>query len=121
MAFVAVSVLLVGAGPDWLNDGGDPQRSGWQQFEKHINAGNVKDLKLLWKRQLDNKSVGLNSLTAPTIIGPIFTHRGIKELVFVAGASDNLYAVDADLGRVFWKRHIEGGQVVAVVGSLPHQ
>jgi outer membrane protein assembly factor BamB len=108
LAFAALSVLLWGAGPDWLNYGGDPQRSGWQQFEKLINAGNVKDLKLLWKRQLDNQSIGLNSLTAPVIIGPIFTHRGIKELVFVAGASDHVYAVDADLGRLFWKRHIEG-------------
>jgi outer membrane protein assembly factor BamB len=110
LAFAALSVLLAGAGPDWLNYGGDPQRSGWQQFEKHINAGNVKDLKLLWKRQLDNQSIGLNSLTAPVIIGPIFTHRGIKELVFVAGSSDNVYAVDADLGRLFWKRHIEGAR-----------
>jgi outer membrane protein assembly factor BamB len=111
LAFAALSVLLWGAGPDWLNYAGDPQRSGWQQFEKYINAGNVKDLKLLWKRQLDNQSIGLNSLTAPVIIGPIFTHRGIKELVFVAGASDNIYAVDADLGRLFWKRHIEGSGV----------
>ena len=45
----------------------------------------------------------------PVIIGPTITHRGVRELVSAAGAGDNLYAVDADLGTVFWKRHFEVG------------
>ncbi len=75
--------------------------------ERLLSAGNVKDLKLLWKLPLDNVSKGLNALTGPTLLGPIVTHRGIKELVIIAGASDNVYAVDADLGRLFWKTHLE--------------
>ncbi len=46
-------------------------------------------------------------MTAPVMLGPIVTHRGIKELVFVGGSSDNIYAVDADRGRLFWKRHVD--------------
>jgi hypothetical protein len=99
--------LALAHAADWSNYGGDPQRSGWQRHEKKLSVESVKGLKLLWKRQLDNQSKDLNSLTAPTMLGPIITHRGIKELVFIAGSSDNLYAVDADLGKVFWRRHFD--------------
>src|SRR5690242_16497729 len=92
---------------DWLSHRGDAQLSGWQRREQGLNKTNVKDIRLLWKRQLDNQSKGLNSLTTPVMLGPIITHRGIKDLVFVAGASDTLYAVDADLGRVFWKKEFD--------------
>ncbi len=101
------SVLATAA--EWLNRGGDPQHSGWQRREKFLNVGNVKELKLLWKKQLEGESKARNALSAPVMLGNIITHRGIKELVFVAGASDNFYAVDADLGRIFWKRHFDSG------------
>jgi len=32
-------------GADWLTDGGDPQRTGWQRDEKILNKDNVKNLK----------------------------------------------------------------------------
>ena len=41
------------------------------------------------------------------IAGPTITHRGVRELVFIADPHDNLYAVDADLGTLFWKRHFD--------------
>jgi hypothetical protein len=89
---------------DWLTEGGTPSRDNWQQREKSLSAGNVHGLKLLWKRELAE-----TSLTAPVILGPIFTQRGIKELVFVEGSSSTLYAVDADLGRSFWTRKVSVG------------
>jgi outer membrane protein assembly factor BamB len=98
--FAVVGVLSLTAG-DWLNRGGDAQHSGWQRRGKSIGVANAGEIKLLWKRTLEG------GLTAPVMLGPIVTHRGIKELVFVGAAPDNIYAVDADLGRVFWKRHIE--------------
>ena len=110
MKNLAVLVTLLAGScmaQDWLTYGGDPQRTNWQKYERDLNKDNVKNLRLLWKRQLDNQPDSRNALTAPLILGPTITHRGIKELVFVAGASDNIYAVDADLGRLFWKRHID--------------
>ncbi len=109
----AIAVVLLASGnwpsrgADWLQYGGDPQRSGWQRRDRFLNVGNASQLKLLWKRKLDNRSRGMNSLSAPTLLGPIVTHRGIKELVLIAGASDNFYAVDADLGRLFWNIHFD--------------
>ena len=93
--FLTFALLSAASAADWLNEGGDAQHSGWQRNEKQLTAANVHDLKLLWMRSLDS------ALTAPTMLGPIITHRGIKELVFIASASNTVYAVDADLGRVF--------------------
>ena len=106
-----IALLLAGSvaalAADWLSYGGDAQRSGWQRRGKQFTTGNAKELKLLWKRQLDDP------LTAPVIIGPTITHRGVRELVFAGGAADNLYAVDADLGTIFWKRHFEASTMGA--------
>jgi outer membrane protein assembly factor BamB len=105
--FLTIGLLIAAVAPHWISSGGDPQRSRWQQRDRYIRPARLKEFKLLWKLKLDNQSIGLNSLTEPTIIGPVITHRGMKELVVVSGASDNVYAVDADLGRLFWKRHLE--------------
>jgi outer membrane protein assembly factor BamB len=109
LALTALALATVSAA-DWFSFGGDAQRSGWQKQEKEFTPANIKDLKLRWKRKLDD------TLTTPMILGPIITHRGIKELVIVAGASDNLYAVDSDLGTVFWTRHIETSAPPAASG-----
>lgn len=102
LAVIALLVPLGAQGADWVSEGGDAQRSGWQRHEKDLTTANVSGLKLLWKRQLND-----HSLTSPVMLGPIITHRGIKELVFVGGAANHFYAVDADLGKFFWTRHIE--------------
>jgi outer membrane protein assembly factor BamB len=102
--YVLLAVLASGYAGDWLGYGGDPQRSNWQRHGKALTAASVRNLKLLWKRQLGDQPGWLSS---PVIIGPTITHRGVRELVFVADGHDNLYAVDADLGTLFWKRHFD--------------
>ena len=103
-ARVLVALLLVAGfilGADWITERGDSARTGWQKNEKTLSIASAAKLKLLWKRQL------AAGLTDPLILGPFITHRGIKELVFVKDNSDNLYAVDADLGRIFWTRTLQ--------------
>jgi outer membrane protein assembly factor BamB len=99
---------------DWLTDGGNPSRDNWQKREKGLTPDNVKGLKLLWKRELPE-----STLTAPVILGPIITHRGIKELVFVEGGSSTIYALDADLGRTFWTRKLPVGAACAGMPVTP--
>ena len=95
-------------GADWLTHSGDPQRTGWQQAETTISKENVKDFQLLWKLPLaDNQQKALHSLMEPLIVGRIITNRGFKEVALVAGSSDNLYAVDADLGKILWQKHFQ--------------
>ena len=66
----------------------------------------MRQLQLLWKQTFGSAA---DRLTDPAILGPFITHRGIKELVFVHSASDTVHAVDADLGTVFWSRHLTSG------------
>ncbi len=97
-----ISSCALAIAADWLSKRGDPQHTGWQRDEKLLTARTVKGLRLLWKQQFSN------GLTDPLLLGPIITHRGIKELVFVKDGSDTVYAVDADLGTVFWTRRLGG-------------
>ena len=46
----------------------------------------------------------MNSLTIPLVKGPLITQKGFKELVVVAGASDKLFAIDDDTGRMYWEK-----------------
>jgi hypothetical protein len=102
LAVIALTGTIALAG-DWLNAGGDPQHSGWQRHGKRVTAETAHELKLLWKK----KPAADAPLTMPIILSPTVTHRGVRELVFVA-AADTVYAIDADFGSVFWTRHFEG-------------
>ncbi len=97
------SATLLGAS-DWTTFGGDPQRDGWARGENTLSKENAKDIKLEWKIQLDNPSKELNSLTAPLVVEKLVTPRGFKDAVIVAGASDDVYAVDVDSGKILWQK-----------------
>ncbi len=101
--FAAASFFLAGAA-DWLMFGGDPQRTGWARGEEILNASNVKDLKLEWSLKLDNEAREMYALTTPVVVNPVITQRGFKEIAFVAGTSDKLFAIDADTGKVLWEK-----------------
>ena len=67
----------------------------------------VKDLQLLRKMKLENQPKGLRPLMPPVILGNLISYRGFKELAFVAASSDIIYSIDADLGKMFWTKHLE--------------
>jgi outer membrane protein assembly factor BamB len=92
---------------DWLTYGGDAERSNWLKGETEITKRTVAGLKLDWKLALDNKTKELHSLLQPIVLGRVITDHGFKELAYVAGSDDNIFAVDVDTGKVFWKRHFE--------------
>ncbi|HVW87038.1 MAG TPA: hypothetical protein VHB50_20270, partial [Bryobacteraceae bacterium] len=107
IAVFACGVALtsqVARAADWLNAGGDSQRSNWQRREKVITTANAKNLQLIWKLKLNPAD---RDLTAPVILGHLVTNRGKKELIYIADSDNNVYSVDADLGRLFWKRGIQ--------------
>lgn len=92
---------------NWPTFGGDAERSGWEKAEARISKDTVKDLQLFWKIKLENQSKGPRALMPPLIVGNLISYRGFKELAFVAANSDIVYAIDADLGRMFWTKHLE--------------
>ena len=96
----------------WITFGGDPQRTGWAKTETELTKENVKGLKVEWSLKLDNEAKQLNSLTIPLVRGPLITQKGFKEVVIVAGASDKVFAIDSDTGKIYWQRTM-------AVASLP--
>ncbi len=92
-------------GADWLTDAANPQRTNWQKDEKVFTTANAKDIKLLWKLQLDNKPREMHSLFPPLIIGRVDTSAGPKQIAIETGVSDNIYAIDVDSGKLLWKKH----------------
>ncbi|MFN7994083.1 MAG: PQQ-binding-like beta-propeller repeat protein [Bryobacteraceae bacterium] len=102
----AMLLLFVCSAPadDWLSYGHDAQRSGWSPRETDINRENAGSLTLLWKARLDNQPRELNSLTAPVVSEWVVTNKGMREIVIVGGASDNLFALEASTGKPIWKK-----------------
>jgi outer membrane protein assembly factor BamB len=90
---------------DWLTDGGNSQRTAWQKDEKILALDNVKNMKLLWKLQLDNEPRQMHSLFPPLIVDRVNTPNGVRQIAIETGVSDNLYAIDVEKGEVIWKKH----------------
>ena len=90
---------------DWLTDGGDNERTGWNRNETRITKDNVKNLKLLWKLETGNQVRALHSLMPVLVVGQLSTPEGAKQVGFVSGISDNLYAFDVETGKILWKKH----------------
>lgn len=91
---------------DWLMFNHDQQRTGWNNGETVLTKKNVSRLKLLWSTKLSTPMVitTLQTLTAPVVVSGVATANGTKTLVFVMGADDTLFAVDADEGKIIWQK-----------------
>ena len=91
---------------DWTTWGYDQERTGWNKGETSLTTGNVNHLTLLWKTQLSTppKSIVLSTLTAPLVAEGVTTSQGAKNLVYLLGADDTVFALDADTGTPVWQR-----------------
>ena len=94
-------------GGNWPTYGGDAQRSGWEGADTRISKANVKDFQLLSAMKLESQPRGLKQILPPSILGRLISYRGFRELAFVATNADIVYAIDADLGKIFWQKHLE--------------
>ena len=107
LLIVIVLACLSAPGAEWLADGGNPQRTAWQQDETIFTTGNVHETKLLWKIKLDNEPRQMHALLPALIAENVITASGRQEIVLVAGVSDNLYAIDAETGKLVWSRQFD--------------
>ena len=104
LAFICLLFASVLLQADWLTFGHDPQRTGWAPDETKLSPQSAKGLELKWSIQLDNAPLALNALTAPVVARDVVTPTGIKSLVYAAGSSNQLFAVDVASGKVVWQR-----------------
>ena len=91
------------AAGDWTTFGGDAQRTGWARDERSITRENVSGFRLLWKSQVENERKSLTALTVPIIVTGVETEGGVRDLAYVAGSGDVVYALDAATGEQVWK------------------
>src|SRR5579862_6301406 len=92
---------------NYLMEGGDNGRTGWLRDDKSFNVNNVRSLKLLWKTKLDSVPREMHNLFPPLIATGVTTTSGTKELLIVAGISDDLFALDAATGAQLWQKHFD--------------
>jgi outer membrane protein assembly factor BamB len=90
---------------DWVTDGYDNQRTGWNPNETLLTKRNVRNLKILWKIQTGNQVRALHSLMPVLVIGRLNTANGPREVGIVNGISDNLYGFDVESGTILWQKH----------------
>ncbi|PYV15761.1 MAG: hypothetical protein DMG21_14045 [Acidobacteria bacterium] len=70
--------------------------------EDKLSVKNAGNLELKWKIHLDNKALSMTALTAPLVASDVTTPEGVKTLVYVAGSSNHVFAVDAATGKLAW-------------------
>ncbi|HKE04069.1 MAG TPA: hypothetical protein VKE91_08415 [Blastocatellia bacterium] len=111
-------------GGDWMTSNGDAQRSSWVRRDVKISKDSMRQkpgqkpgFQFLWKLKVKNEPKQLNSLTPPSTLERLIGYRGFRMLGFVGGSSDNIFAIDTDLGRMEWEKRLTSN-VQAQAGSL---
>ncbi|SPE39639.1 Pyrrolo-quinoline quinone [Candidatus Sulfopaludibacter sp. SbA3] len=92
----------------WSTSGGDAQRSSWVRTDPKISPESMQKpgFGFIWKVKLNNEPRQLNSLTAVSLLDRYIGYRGFRSLGFLGGSSDNIVALDTDLGRVEWQKRL---------------
>jgi hypothetical protein len=88
----------------WTAPDADAAHNSWQKAETQINTETVaKDFKFLWKLKLGKETSKSSSFSEPLLYPDVISGKGFKDLVLLADA-DTLYAVDSELGELFWQK-----------------
>jgi len=107
-SFAQTAAAAMSAPParDWTTWGYDQERTGWNRGETTLDKTNVAKLKLLWSTQLSTvpNNEALSTLTAPLVVEGVNVAGAPKTLVFLLGADDTLFALDADSGKIAWQK-----------------
>ena len=94
------------ASNEWLTWGYDQERTGWNRAETTLSTKNVGKLKPLWSTQL---AVPMTSMccppcTSPIVVAGVATASGPTDILFLLGANDMLFALDANSGKQLWSK-----------------
>ena len=91
---------------DWPTWGYDAERTAWNRGEKTLSIANVGKLRVKWKTQLPIplNDVVLSTMTAPIVVAGVPTPQGPRDMVFIHGANDVIYALDARTGAIIWTK-----------------
>lgn len=84
---------------EWTTARGNAQRDAWVRTDRKISkaALDKPGFELLWKMKLGE------SLMEPVLINNIIGYRGFKALAMTGSGAGDIFAVDYDLGKMYWK------------------
>src|SRR5215813_435366 len=78
---------------NYLMEGADNGRTGWLKGDNSFTVANVRGMKLLWKTKLDSVPREMHNLFPPLIATGVNTAAGKREILIIAGISDDIFAV----------------------------
>jgi len=105
-------LVIAPATNEWLTWGYDQERTGWNRAETTLSPKNVGQLKQLWSTQLSvpvDRYV-LSTMTSPIVAAGVSSPQGPRDLVFILGANDVLFAIDANDGKQVWQKSFPNPQ-----------
>ncbi|HVZ60923.1 MAG TPA: hypothetical protein VG892_09085, partial [Terriglobales bacterium] len=106
-AWLLVAPGFAAAQDEWLTWGYDQERTGWNRSENVLNKDNVSQLQLKWKVQLTGpQEMVLSTLTSP-LVARVNGPQGSRDLVYMAGSDDTIYAIDAEVGEIVWQKQFK--------------
>lgn len=92
---------------NWSIARNDAGHAGWQKAESKISKDTLSSqFKFLWKIKLGTAGKDTLSYSEPLLVLRLINARGFKDLVVWAGTED-LYAVDSELGTMVWTKHFD--------------
>jgi outer membrane protein assembly factor BamB len=89
-------------GGDWLDAGGDAQRSSSIRTDAHLSVEAARNggIQFQWKQKL-------NGVPSPAVVASrLITYKGFKDLMFVATNNDVVYSIDHPFPKIFWEKHM---------------
>ena len=100
------------ASNEWLTWGYDQERTGWNRAETALTPKTVGKLKQLWSTQLavPVDQYVLSTMTAPVVVSGVALPSGPADILFILGANDTLFAVDASSGKQIWAKSFPNPQ-----------
>ncbi len=92
-------------GGSWNTAGADAQRSSWARTDSRINSTSMPGFAFLWKVKLPNDAKQQYALSPAVMVDSYIGYRGFRSYAFAGGASNNVIAIDSDLGRIEWNKN----------------
>src|SRR5580704_7225235 len=93
---------------DYSTAGADAHRSSWVRTDAKISPVSLgtPGFELVWKVKLNNEASQLNALTPAALLNGYIGYRGFRSLALVGGSSNQVFAVDVDLGHMEWQKAV---------------
>ncbi len=117
LALVAGCVLLVGltspqaraqgrgGGANWSTAGANAQRDAWARTDARISTARMGEFSFLYKVKASNDAKQGYSMSSAIMVDSYIGYRGFRSYAFLSGASNNVVALDSDVGRVEWSQN----------------